>query len=526
VSTQPSPWTTSAVDSVTASDAPRRKLPDPFALVIFGASGDLTRRKLVPAVYCLFREGRLPDTFSIIGFARTEKTDAVFREELRKGVAQSCRVQPVDDESWQAFAARISYHRGDYEDPAGYEALRQRLTESVEPSGKLGNCLFYLSTPPVCFEPVVEQLHASGLVTASAAGTWSRVVLEKPFGRDLSSARALNHRLQQFLAEDQIYRIDHYLGKETVQNILVLRFANSLFEPLWNHKYVDHVQLTVSETVGVEARGGYYEQSGALRDMVQNHLMHLLCLVAMEPPSSMDANSVRDEKVKVLKALRPLPAVCFGEDVVRAQYARGVHRWQELLGYHEETGVAADSHTETYAALRVWVDNWRWEGVPFYLRTGKRLPERLTEIGVHFKPVPRVLFNTGETAPLQQNVLALRIQPDEGISLEFQVKVPGSQLQIRPLKMDFSYAESFGREPPEAYERLLLDAALGESTLFTRSDEVEAAWAFLDPILDACNHQRAPKLPAYPAGAWGPQEADDMPAADGRAWHVTRRSQR
>jgi glucose-6-phosphate 1-dehydrogenase len=526
VSNQPSPWTTPALDPAAATAAPRRKLPDPFALVIFGASGDLTRRKLVPAVYCLFREGRLPDTFSILGFARTEKTEASFREELRKGVERFSRLQPVDDEAWQAFASRIFYHRGDYDEPEAFDALRQRLRPTKGDREQPLSCLFYLATPPGRFAPVVEQLHAANLLHPVGVPFWSRVIIEKPFGRDLASARALNQRLRQFLSEDQLFRIDHYLGKETVQNILVLRFANSLFEPLWNHRYVDHVQLTVSETVGVESRGGYYDQSGALRDMVQNHLMHLLCLVAMEPPSAMDANSVRDEKVKVLKALRPLPAVCFGEDVVRAQYARGMHQWQELPGYDEEAGIAADSHTETYAALRVWVDNWRWEGVPFYLRTGKRLPERLTEIGIHFKPVPRVLFNTGETAPLEPNVLALRIQPDEGISLQFQVKVPGSQLRIRPLKMDFGYAESFGKEPPEAYERLVLDAASGDPTLFTRSDEVEAAWTFLDPILDACNHELAPKLPTYPAGTWGPQEADDMLTADGRVWQVTRRSQR
>ena len=510
----------------TASPAgkSKRNVPDPFALVIFGASGDLTRRKLIPAVYHLFRQGFLPDGFSVVGFARREKTDESFRAEMREAVQSLARARPLDDATWETFAANLHYHRSNFDDLAGYQSLRQRLERDADRTGVPGNSLYYLATQPRFFVPIVDRLHAAGLVRSGPeAAPWSRVVVEKPFGRDLASAVALNDRIAAVFAEDQIFRIDHYLGKETVQNLLVFRFANSIFEPIWNQKYVDHVQITASERIGVEGRGRYYEQAGALRDMVQNHMMHLLCLVAMESPVGLAPDAVRDEKVKVLRALRPIPRDCVAQDVVRAQYAAGKAGDRDVPGYLEEEDVAPDSTTETYVALKLRVDNWRWAGVPFYLRTGKRLATRLTEISIHFKQVPRVLFNVAATAPMQPNVLCIRIQPNEGISLRFQVKTPGAPLRIRPFQMDFGYSAAFGGEPPEAYERLLLDAALGDPTLFIRRDEVEAAWAFVAPILEACSDQPARRLPQYVAGTWGPREADDLIAADGRRWVVLRR---
>jgi len=373
---------------------------------------------------------------------------------------------------------------------------------------------------------VIEQLRDAGLARRGAVeAPWARLILEKPFGRDLASARQLNALLGAAFSENQIFRIDHYLGKETVQNILVLRFANSIFEPIWNHKHVDHVQITVSETIGVEGRGAYYEQAGALRDIVQNHMMHLLCLVAMEAPTSLAPDAVRDEKVKVLGVLRPIARECLANGVVRGQYGPGEVLGRAAPGYVEEDGVPEDSDTETFVAFQALVDNWRWAGVPFYLRTGKRMPARITEVSVHFRALPQVLFNAPPFGPMPPNILALRIQPNEGISMRFQVKVPGPAMRIEPFQMDFGYTGAFGREPPDAYERLLLAAALGDPTLFTRSDEVEAAWAFVGPVIEGCRG-RPTKLPVYPAGSWGPQEADALIGADGRAWLLTRRSRR
>jgi len=499
------------------------QVPDPFTLVIFGASGDLTRRKLVPAVFSLFCEGLLPEKFSIVGFARREKSDDTFREEMHEAVKTFARVQPIDESRWREFARNVHYHQSTFEDTSGYRSLKQRLESLAGQSNAPCNCLFYLATQPTQFPLIVEQLEKSEFTRSdSSERRWSRVIIEKPFGRDLDSARRLNEQVKAAFDEEQIYRIDHYLGKETVQNILVLRFANSIFEPIWNQKHVDHVQITVSETVGMEGRGKYYEQAGALRDMVQNHMMHLLCLVAMESPNSLDAGAVRDEKVKVLRALRPIPPVCAVNGVVRAQYTQGTCLGEDVSGYRQEDGVSADSNTETYVAFKAFIDNWRWSGVPFYLRTGKRLPARVTEIGIHFKSVPQVLFNTDPAAPMLPNLLALRIQPNEAISLRFQVKEPGPGMHIRPLKMDFGYADGFGKEPPEAYERLLLDVARGDATLFTRSDEVEAAWEFLTPVIEGCAGWGG-GLPTYAAGTWGPKEADDLIAADGREWHLMRR---
>jgi len=510
------------------ADENNKNVPDPFALVIFGASGDLTRRKLIPAVYRLFCEGLLPERFSVVGFARSEKTHESFRRDMHEAVKAFSHDGPQSDAHWNEFAANLYYHRArGYDSLDDFKALRKTVEQIAAQKGMPANYLFYLATQPGLFTQIAERLREAGLVQPGGTQTpWSRVIVEKPFGRDLASARALNEQVQKCFAENQVYRIDHYLGKETVQNILVFRFANSIFEPIWNQKYIDHVQITVSETVGVERRGGYYEQAGALRDIVQNHMMHLLCLVAMEAPVDLDADSIRDEKVKLLEALRPIPYECIANGVVRAQYTAGVMDGQRVPGYREEEGVAEDSTTETFVAFRTFIDNWRWAGVPFYLRTGKRMPARITEIDIHFKPVPQVLFNADRTAPMVPNVLALRIQPNEGIMLQFQVKVPGPAMQIRPYKMDFGYSEAFGKQPPEAYERLLLDAALGDSTLFTRRDEVEAAWRFVTPVIEGCTEQHLHKLPTYAAGTWGPTEADDLMQADGRLWQLMRRPPR
>jgi glucose-6-phosphate 1-dehydrogenase len=499
-------------------------MPEPFTLVIFGASGDLAHRKLVPAVYGLWQDGLLPPLFTLLGFARHAKTDEAFRQELRQAVEKFSHGRTVGGQAWDGFARRLHYRVGDYDDPAAFRALGAYLEKQAAEEHRPANALFYLATPPQTFRPVVRRLGEAGLSRAGAkAPPWSRLVIEKPFGSDLASARALNEEVLRVFAERQVFRIDHYLGKETVQNILVLRFANSIFEPLWNQKYVDHVEITVAESGGVEQRGPYYDHAGALRDIVQNHMMQLVCLVAMESPLSLGADAVRDEKVKVLRSLRPIPAACVPEGVVRAQYGAAEAHGKRRRGYLEEDGVAPGSTTETYMAMKLFIDNWRWAGVPFYLRTGKRLAARLTEIAVHFKPIPQVLFGAPGRGPVEPNVLALRIQPNEGITLRFQVKVPGPAMQIEPFQMDFGYAEVFEHAAPEAYERLLLDAALGEPTLFTRGDEIEAAWTFIQPILDGITQCLAARLPSYPAGSWGPPEADALLEADGRRWSLVRR---
>jgi len=502
------------------NDAPaaRPKTPEAFTLVILGASGDLTRRKLVPAVFALDRQGLLPESCRVLGVARRAKDPDAFRSEMRDAVS------PADGAAWDAFASRLDYQRVDFDDADAFARLRRQLDERAGAAGGPGNVLFYLAVPPTAMPTIADRLSEAGWGHVGRDGSpWARIIIEKPSGHDLASARALNRRLQAAFDEDQIFRIDHYLGKETVQNLLVLRFANAIFEPLWNQRHIDHVQLTVSETVGVEGRGSYYAGAGALRDMVQNHMMHLLCLVGMEPPVSLTAHAVREEKVKVLQALRPIPPECVANGVVRAVYADGQMNGQAVPGYLQEPDVPADAPGETFAALKVHIDNWRWAGVPFYLRTGKRLPVRITEISIHFKAVPQILFNAPPAGSLPPNVLVIRIQPNEGIQLNFQVKQPGPAMQTRSLKMDFGYAESFGQGPPEAYERLLLDAALGDSTLFARNDEVEAAWAFLSPVLEGCACQSAGQLPTYAAGTWGPKEADDLMAADARQWQLFRR---
>jgi glucose-6-phosphate 1-dehydrogenase len=492
---------------------------EPFSLVIFGATGDLTKRKLIPALYKLYLEGLLPDKFSIVGFARRDWGDEGFREKLLEAVS-TLTSHDTSEEKWAPFARNLYYHQANLDDPAGYDGLRDRLAGLAAEKQMPANYLFYLSTQPRFFSPISELLKDAGLARPGIKQSpWSRIIIEKPFGRDLESAIELNQQVNSCFDESQIYRIDHYLGKETVQNILVLRFANSIFEPLWNNKYVDHVQITVAETLGVEGRADYYEKSGALRDIVQNHVMQLFSLVGMEVPMSLDGDAVRDEKVKVLKALRPLSPQCVENEVIRAQYASGKIKNEKVAGYLHEPGVAEDSVTETYLAFKTYIDNWRWAGVPFYIRTGKRLAARVTEINIHFKPVPNILFNQAPFGPMQPNVLVLRIQPDESILLQFQVKFPGPSMRIEPLKMDFEYQDTFGKAPPEAYERLLLDAALGDSTLFTRSDEVEQSWTFFEPVLES-SLEPGIILPSYRSGTWGPKEADELLARDGRQWQI------
>ena len=493
-----------------------RSVPQPCSIVIFGATGDLTHRKLIPALYNLVADGELPPAVAIIGFARRPKSDDDFRKEMEEAVRKFSR-QAVRDEIWKTFSQSLFYHQSEFGDEAGYKSLGERLEKIDNERGTRGNRLFYFAAGPDQFETILKNLKAAGLNRAKE-GSWARVIIEKPFGTDLASARELNQVVSEAFDESQTFRIDHFLGKETAQNILVLRFANAIFEPLWNTRYIDHLEITAAETLGVEARAGYYEKAGALRDMVQNHLLQLLCLVAMEAPTDLRADSIRDEKVKVVRALRRIIGPEVAKSVVRAQYTEGAIGGQPVPGYRQEKGVDPKSMTETYVALRINIDNWRWADVPVYMRVGKRLPKSATEISVHFKKAPAVLFNK-ETVKIDQNVLVIRIQPDEGISLRMLAKIPGTSLRIEPVKMDFHYGTSFGKASPEAYERLLLDAMSGDATLFARRDEVEEAWSFIDPIEEAWHAKNdASELYFYPAGSWGPEAADDLLARDGHAW--------
>src|ERR1700737_297164 len=491
-----------------------RAVPQPCSVIIFGAPGDLTHRKLIPALYNLAADGELPPAVAVVGFARREKSDDEFRQEMEESTRKFSR-QSVRDEIWKTFAQAVFYHQSDFADEAGYKKLAERLDKIDKERGTRGNRLFYFAVAPDQFEPILKHLKAAGL-NQGRGGSGAGVSVEKPFGTDLASARELNRVVHTAFAEEQTYRIDHFLGKETAQNILVLRFANAIFEPLWNTRYIDHVQITAAETLGVEGRAGYYEGAGALRDMVQNHLLQLLCLVAMEAPSDLSADSIRDEKVKVVRCLRRMAADEVASNVVRGQYAEGAINGQPVPGYRSEKNVDPKSMTDTFVALRLNLDNWRWWDVPIYMRVGKRLPKSGTEISVHFKRAPFVLFNK-ETN--DSNVLVIRIQPDEGISLRMQAKMPGTSFRIEPVKMDFHYGTSFGKASPEAYERLLLDAMSGDATLFARRDEVEEAWAFIDIIENAWSaKKKTPELYLYPAGSWGPEQADELLARDGRSW--------
>jgi glucose-6-phosphate 1-dehydrogenase len=491
---------------------------DPFTIVIFGATGDLAARKLLPALFNLMMEGALPDKFSIVGFARRPWRDDDFRKAARQAIDQFSRLQPVREEDWARFAGTLSYHQGTFEDVAAYQGLRSRLDALTQADGSGRNRIYYLAVSPQESPAIVQQLHAAGLTEERRPASWTRVVLEKPFGHDLASARALNQLVNAAFAEDQIYRIDHYLGKETVQNILALRLANGIFEPIWNRRYVDFVQITVAETVGVEHRATYYEQSGALRDIVQNHMLQLLSLMAMEPPIMFDATAIHNEKVKVLSAAMVNHGGPLDRLVVRAQYTAGTADGQDVPGYRQEDGVSPTSNTETYVALQVYVDTWRWSGVPFLLRTGKRMASRTSEIAIQFKCPPLMLFKSAGAQDPEPNVLVLRIQPDEGIELHFGAKAPGGRMRIAPVLMDFDYSKAFAVASPEAYERLLFDCVIGDTTLFARRDEVETSWALIQPILDYWSEQGGRNLLSYPAGSWGPPAADELMTRQDWAW--------
>ncbi len=492
------------------------RMPEPFAFVLFGATGDLAHRKVIPALFQLWRTNLLPHEFRLIASGRRDYTDDSFREEIAGSLMKNSRTKP-EEPILSEFLERIDYHEGDLADDATYARLSDRLDACDRQHGTRGNRLYYLATQPSAFALVIGQLGRVGLDHERHDGGWRRIIIEKPFGRDLDSAIRLNREVGKVFRESQVYRIDHYLGKETVRNLLVFRFGNGIFEPIWNRRYVDHVQITMAESIGIEDRGAFYEETGASRDVMQNHLMQLLALVAIEPPASFDADALRDEKVKVLRAIAPMNEAEVARSVVRGQYGPGWVNAQPVRGYREEPEVDPESETETFIAARFDVDNWRWSGVPFYLRAGKRLPKRATEIAVQFKPVPHRLFADAETDP-DPNLLAMRIQPDEGILLRFGAKVPGLGLDIRTVNMDFTYGSSFNVDSPDAYETLILDALLGDASLFTRADEVEEAWGIVTPILDAWADQPPPAFPNYEAGTWGPPESEALLARDGRRW--------
>jgi len=497
--------------------------PEPCAVVIFGATGDLTQRKLLPTLAHLAHDHPLPEGFSVVAFARRPMTDEQWRtmalESINKYMPEDDK---LDSAAQRAFAKKMFYCQSDFNDREGYRKLADLLEKLDDERGTRGNRIYYLATPPTTDSEIIHQLGGAGLARPARSNdhdeSWIRIVIEKPFGRDLASAQKLNRELARVFRENQTYRIDHYMGKETVQNLLAFRFANGIFEPLWNQKYIDHVQIVVAEGIGIGTRAEYYEESGAIRDMVQNHIMQVLCLTAMEAPVAFDPDAIRDEKVKVMRAIPLLSPEEVAQRTVRGQYTAGVVDGQQVPGYKEEKGVAPNSTTETYVALKLFIENWRWAEVPFYIRTGKRLPARSTEVTIQFKRVPHQLYKPTETKGLVPNRLTIRIQPDEGISLKFAAKVPGAARHLNDVDMNFSYANAFGIESPEAYERLLADCMIGDSTLFIRRDEVETSWRIVDSITNAWKNIPADPVYPYVAGSWGPKEADALIENDGRRW--------
>jgi glucose-6-phosphate 1-dehydrogenase len=495
----------------------QRRVP-PCTVVIFGANGDLTRRKLMPALYRLYYDRRIPPNFAVLGISRTRMSDQVFRDRMCAAVKEFLEDSPFDETLWEGFARGVFYLAGDLHDSQMFQNLADRLTEIERTRQTTGNVLFYLSTQPSQYGTTAEGIGRSGL---SRGGGWRRLVVEKPFGHDLESARALSKKLHEVFAEDEVYRIDHYLGKETVQNILAFRFGNGIFEPVWNRRYVNHVQITAAESIGVEGRGGYYQEAGALRDMIQNHLLQVMATVAMEPPAVFESNAVRDERAKLLRSIRILKPAEVDEYAVAGQYGPARIAGREMPGFRQEPGVDPEARTDTYAAITGFVENWRWAGVPFYIRTGKRLPKRVTDVAIQFNEPPLALFSdvgTDQTIS-QPNLLILRIQPEEGISLRFFSKLPGEGMQLRPVSMDFNYGSSFGVRSRSAYETLLEDALLGDATLYTRQDMVEASWAVVQPILEVWAGRKF-SFPNYSAGTWGPRAADEMLARHGHKWRT------
>jgi len=511
---------TAAVATIPANPLreglPLQRTPEPNTMIIFGASGDLCARRLIPALYNLALNRLLPEGFAVVGLSRSEWSPDTFRQRMRDAVQQFSRTQPINPSVWEDFAGRLRYLPGSFADAETFRRLGRTL-EAERPAAA-DNRIYYLATVPDSFPQVLDGLRAAGLNRAGRSSAWRRVIIEKPFGRDLASARALEARVHAAFRESQVFRIDHYLGKETVQNLLVFRFANGIFEPIWNRSFIDHVQITVAEDLGVERRGAYYEQAGALRDIVQNHLLQLLALTAMEPPVTFGADAVRDEKVKVLHAVRRPPPADVPAMTVRGQYGPGWVAATAVKAYREEPNVDPASSVETYVGLKLEVENWRWAGTPFYLRTGKRLPKRATEIAIQFKQAPHLPFSPEAAAELEANALVFRIQPDEGASLKFAAKIPGPTMRIRSVNMDFLYGASFLVASPDAYERLLLDCMLGDATLFARQDEVEEGWALVDGIRAGWQTEPAPDFPDYAAGSWGPRAADELLARDHRRW--------
>ena len=515
MSTNASPQTSSPT-----SEPVRSTGAQPCTLVIFGASGDLTRRKLLPAVYNLLLDGLLPSNYAVLGLGRKPMSDDEFREVARTGIEEFSR-QTLNTEKWDDFQGRLFYINGEIDDPGTFKWMKDRLHEIEGTFNLPGHRIFYLAIPPTAFAPSCEGLANAGLIYPVDNGAaFSRVIVEKPIGHDLESAQKINATIGHVFDESQIYRIDHYLGKETVQNIMVMRFANAIFEPIWNYRYIDHVQLTVSEAEALGTRASYYEEAGALRDMVQNHILQLLCLIAMEPPYSLDPDVVRNARMDVLRGLRPIRGKEVEQMTVRAQYAHGRIKDKEVPGYRREDGVRSDSTTETYVALKVFVENWRWAGVPFYIRTGKAMPKRASEIAVQFREIPQILFNANPNIPQAPNLLTLRIQPEEGMALRIISKSPGSKAQTHPVDMDFKYGDAFDAPSPEAYERLLLDVMAGDASLFMRRDAVEASWTWVTDVLEGWATHGTKWLPEYPAGTWGPIEADRLIEPDGRKWRM------